>query len=117
MDLADAERALRAAQLGGDAAALEAILHPRLVAVGPDGTLFDRADDLHAHRSGALRILRVEEESSTVRDDGTTGVTDLVARVVAVHDGSESAARLRYTRLWVHDEGGWRVIAATIAAV
>lgn len=42
-------------------------------------------------------------------------MTDLIATVVAIHDGSETAARLRYTRLWIQEENRWRVIAATYA--
>jgi hypothetical protein len=115
MDLMDAERYLQAAQRRGDVDALDALLHPRVVGAGPDGAPFAKADDLNAYRSGSLRILRLEEEEITVRDDGKTGVTDLVATVVAIHDGSETAARLRYTRLWVQQENRWRVIAATYA--
>lgn len=115
MDLVDAERHLQAAQRRGDLDALDALLHPRVVGAGPDGALFTKTDDLIAYRSGSLRILQLEEEAVTVRDDGKTGVTDLVATVVAIHDGSETAARLRYTRLWVQEEGRWRVIAATFA--
>lgn len=115
MDLLDAERHLQAAQRRGDVDALDALLHPRVVGAGPDGALFTKADDLNAYLSGSLRILRLDEDAVTVRNEGKTGVTDLVATVVAIHDGSETAARLRYTRLWIQEENGWRVIAATYA--
>ncbi|GAB94431.1 hypothetical protein BJY21_004278 [Kineosphaera limosa] len=115
MDLVDAERHLHAAQRCGDLDALDALLHPRVVGAGPDGALFTKADDLDTYRSGSLRILRLEEEAVTVRDEGKTGVTDLIATVEAIHDGTETVARLRYTRLWVHQDSRWRVIAATYA--
>ncbi|WP_036196203.1 nuclear transport factor 2 family protein [Nocardioides aequoreus] len=115
MDLVDAERHLQAAQCRGDLEALEALLHPRVVGAGPDGVLFSKADDLDAYRSGSLRILQLEEEAVTVRNDGKTGETDLIATVVAIHHGTETVARLRYTRLWVQEESRWRVIAATFA--
>ena len=115
MDLIHAERHLQAAQRRGDVDALDALLHPRLVGAGPDGALFTKADDLNAYLSGSLRILRLDEDAVTVRNDGKTGVTDLIATVVAIHDGSETATRLRYTRLWIQEENKWRVIAATYA--
>lgn len=117
MRLIDAERRLQSAQREGDLDALDDLLHPCVVGAGPDGTVFTKVDDLDAYRSGSLRILDLEEEQVSVRQDGSTGMTQLVARVVAVHEGIDVVARLRYTRLWVLDDGAWRVIAATFAPV
>lgn len=72
MDLLDAERHLQAAQRRGDVDALDALLHPRVVGAGPDGALFTKADDLNAYQSGSLRILRLDEDAVTVRNDGKT---------------------------------------------
>lgn len=117
MDLLAAERRLQAAQRGADVEALDALLHPRVVAAGPDGQVVGKEDDLAAHRSGALRITRLVEESVEVSDDGRTGMTRIVASVDAVQSGTAVSARLRYTRLWLHDTDGWRVLAATITPV
>ena len=113
MDLIEAERRLQAAQRAADVDALDALLHPRVVAAGPDGAVFGKEDDLDAHRSGALRITALVEESIDVQDDGRTGVTRVVAAVDAVQGGTEVSARLRYTRLWVREDDRWRVLAAT----
>ena len=117
MELITAERRLQAAQRDGDVEALDALLHPRVVGVGPDGTVFGKQDDLDGYRSGALRITRLVEQSIEVQDDGGTGTTRVVAEVDAVQGGTEVSARLRYTRLWVRDDGHWRVLAATLAPV
>jgi hypothetical protein len=115
MSLLDAEHALQAAQRAGDVAALDALLHPRCVGAGPDGSVFSKEDDLASHRSGALRITRLEEESLVVQEDGPSGTTRLVAAVDAVQDGAALSARLVYTRLWVRADGAWQVLAATLA--
>lgn len=115
MDLIEAERRLQAAQRAADVDALDALLHPRVVAAGPDGAVFGKEDDLDGHRSGALRITALVEESIDVQDDGATGVTRIVAAVDAVQGGAEVSARLRYTRLWVREDDRWRVLAATFA--
>ncbi|SBT45287.1 nuclear transport factor 2 family protein [Micromonospora auratinigra] len=117
MDLHTAERQLQAAQRAADVESLDALLHPRLVAVGPDGAIFTKEDDLESHRSGVLRITSLVEESLDVQEDGETGVTRTVAAVDAVQGGAVVSARLRYTRLWVRDDGTWRVLAATIVPV
>jgi hypothetical protein len=116
-ELRDAERRLQAAQLAGDADALDGLLDDRLVAVGPAGTRFGKADDLAAHRSGALRVTRMDEESLDVLVDGALGVTRAVFSAAALVDGAEEAGRLVYTRTWVRRDGTWRVLAAQIGVV
>ncbi|MFI6128515.1 nuclear transport factor 2 family protein [Micromonospora sp. NPDC051141] len=117
MDLHTADRRLQAAQRAGDVEALDALLHPRLVAAGPDGTVFTKEDDLESYRTGALRITNLVEESLDVQEDAETGVTRTVAAVDAVQGGAVVSARLRYTRLWVRADGDWRVLAATFVPV
>lgn len=116
MSLLAAEHALQAAQRAGDVNALEALLHPRCVGAGPDGSVFSREDDLESYRSGALQITRLEEESLDVREDGSSGVTRLVAAVDAIQGGTAVSARLVYTRLWVRADEGWLVLAATLVS-
>lgn len=115
MSLLAAEHALQSAQRAGDVDALDALLHPRCVGVGPDGSVFSKDDDLESHRSGALRITRLEEESLDVREDAVSGVTRLVAAVEAIQGGSAVSARLVYTRLWARTDERWLVLAATLA--
>ena len=114
MDLLTAEHRLQQAQRDGDADALDTLLHPELVAIGPDGGVLTRADDLTAQRTGSLRIHRLVEQSLDVHDDRASGVTRMLALVEATLHGAEVTARLRYTRLWVLDGGAWRVLAATV---
>ncbi|RXR24729.1 nuclear transport factor 2 family protein [Oerskovia turbata] len=115
MSLLAAEHALQAAQRAGDVDALDTLLHPRCVGVGPDGSVFSKDDDLESHRSGALRITRLEEESLDVREDAVSGVTRLVAAVEAIQGGVAVSARLVYTRLWTRRDERWLVLAATLA--
>jgi Domain of unknown function (DUF4440) len=117
MDLLTAERQLQAAQRNADVESLDALLHPRVVGVGPGGAIFTKEQDLESYRSGALRITSLVEESLDVQDDGQTGLTRTVAVVDAVQGATVMSARLRYTRLWVRDNGHWRVLAATFAEI
>lgn len=47
------ERALQAAMLASDVDELDRLLHPELLAVGPDGQMIDKPGDLASHQSGA----------------------------------------------------------------
>src|SRR4051794_9110806 len=115
LDLLAAERALQAAQRASDVAALDRLLHPDLLAVGPAGRLAAKAADLHAHRTRAVRIAGLGAEGLHLRAAGATAVTFVVLRIRGTIAGDEVAGRMRYTRTWTRDGGAWRVIAAHIA--
>jgi ketosteroid isomerase-like protein len=110
-----AERALQAAQLAGDADALDRLLHPDLLAVGPDGNLADKASDLAAHRAGVFKIHELEQQDLRVVSDGRTAVTFVLVRLRGSAGDQEIAGLVRYTRTWVHGPDGWQVLAAHIA--
>ena len=114
-DLLAAERALQAAMRASDVAALDQLLHPDLLAVGPDGRLADKADDLGAHESGVFRIEALDEEELEIRVAGETAVTLVVLRLRGAIAGEDVSGRMRYTRTWTRDGGTWRVLAAHIA--
>lgn len=116
--LLGAERQLQAAQLAGDVAGLDRLLHDRLVAIGPDGARFTKDDDLAGHRSGASVVSTLVEEDMEALVVGTTGVTFFTGTVGGIFDGHPLTARLRYTRTWVHDShAGWQILAAHIGVL
>lgn len=116
-ELLTAERALQAAQRASDVAALDRLLHPDLLAVGPDGSLSDKAADLEAHRSGLFRIDELSERDLRTLVYGDTAITFVLVDVRGAIGDAAVAERLRYTRTWVRDGGAWRVLAAHIAPV
>ena len=109
------ERRLQAAMLASDVDELDRLLHPDLLAVGPDGTLVDKATDLESHRTGVFEIFDLHEEEIDVRVAGDVAVTFVVLRIRGAIEGSEVSGRMRYTRTWTRDGGSWRVIAAHIS--
>ena len=110
-----AERALQAAMLAGDVEELDRLLHPALLAVGPDGQLVDKAADLAAHRSGIFDIAELSEEDVRVTLLGNLAVTFVVLQIRGTIEDADVSGRLRYTRTWTRDGGSWRVIAAHIS--
>ncbi|MGH3914477.1 MAG: nuclear transport factor 2 family protein [Pseudonocardiaceae bacterium] len=118
-ELRAAERRLQAAQLAGDVAELDRLLDDRLLfTFGSDGKCYTKQDDLQVHRSGHQVVTKVEEEELTVLVEGRTGVTWFLGAVEATFAGTPFAARLRYTRTWIHDDDhGWRIIAAHASVI
>jgi ketosteroid isomerase-like protein len=109
------ERALQAAMLASDVSELDRLLHPDLLAVGPDGQLVGKEADLEAHRTGVFTIAELAEEQLDVRVAGDAAVTFVVLRIRGTIGDEVVAGTLRYTRTWVRNDAGWRVIAAHIS--
>ncbi|MGN9914232.1 nuclear transport factor 2 family protein [Phytohabitans sp. LJ34] len=115
-DLIAAERRLQAAQLAADAHALDQLMDDQLIFTGPDGRLYSKQDDLAVQRTGRQRLSKVDEEDLRVLVLGTTGVTWFLGSLAGVFEGEQFAARVRYTRTWVHtDDHGWRLVAAHVS--
>jgi ketosteroid isomerase-like protein len=112
-----AERELQAAQRASDVEALDRLLHPRLLAVAPDGQLADKAADLAAHRDGVFEIRALAEHSLEVLVEGDVAVTFVVLDIAGSIAGDDVSGLIRYTRTWTRDGGTWRVLAAHIAPV
>jgi Domain of unknown function (DUF4440) len=68
-EIVELEARIRAAQLGADVAALDALIDEDLLFTGPDGTLGTKAQDLAAHG-----------HVSAVPDDSTTAQQEAGAR-------------------------------------
>lgn len=109
-----AERRLQAAQLAGDAEALDALLDDRLIYTGgPDGARYSKQDDLAIQRARTQVLSRVDEEDLIVLVEGHTGVTWFVGTLAGTFAGEPFTARLNFTRTWIYtSDSGWRVIAA-----
>jgi ketosteroid isomerase-like protein len=107
-----AERRLQAAQLASDVDALDELLDDAVRFTGPDGNLYSKQDDLRVHESGHQVLTRVDEEDLQVLATEHTGVTWFLGTIEGTVGGQPMAARMRYTRTWVHGPTGWRIIAA-----
>jgi hypothetical protein len=111
-ELIEAERRLQTAQLTSDVAALDGLLHPLLTFVGPDGSLSDKTADLEVHRTGRMRVERLEPEDLVAHIADGVGITVLTAQMRGEYLGESFTARMRYTRCWARSADGWRVVAA-----
>src|SRR5215470_1106770 len=76
-DVMTYELELRRAQLASDVAALDRLLDDSLVFTGPDGRIYGKADDLHLHRTGGIRIHRLEPSDERIQRLGEVAVITL----------------------------------------
>jgi ketosteroid isomerase-like protein len=113
------EADLRRAQLAGDVAALDRLIADELLFTGPDGQLGTKAQDLDAHRSGAVQFREHVPEELRIRSVGTD-VAVVALKVMLAVDiaGLPVRGTYRYTRVWARDrENGWQVVGGHVAPV
>jgi ketosteroid isomerase-like protein len=111
------EAELRQAQLTGDVAILDRLLDDVLVFTSFDGTLATKSDDLSLHRSGRLRITRMDPADRRLLHLGATSVVSVLMQAEALVDGVAVAAAMRYTRVWHKRPDGWRLVAGHMSPV
>lgn len=111
------EAALRRAQLAGDVAEIDRLVDEELVFTGPDGAPYSKADDLEAHRTGMVRIARLEPSDERVQRFGSIAVISVRMDMAGSFRGEPFAGPFRYTRVWYARPEGWRVVAGHVSAV
>lgn len=113
------EARMRAAQLGADVAALDALIDDDLLFTGPDGTLGTKAQDLAAHGAGAIRFRgHIPTELQVRRVGSDVAVVALFATLEVEIGGALMRGDYRYTRVWARDvDSAWRVVAGHVSAV
>jgi ketosteroid isomerase-like protein len=111
------EGELRQAQLTGDVAVLDRLLDDCLLFTGIDGALASKQDDLSLHRSGRLRITKLDPLDRHMLHLGDISVVSVGMAAAAIMDGTPVSATLRYTRVWHKRPEGWRVVAGHMSAV
>ncbi len=111
------EAALRRAQLSGDVAELDRLIDEELVFTGPDGALYSKADDLDAHRTGMIRITRLEGSEDRIQRFGTVAIVSVRMDMSGTFRGEAFSGPFRYTRIWCARPEGWRVVAGHVSGV
>ena len=111
------ETALRNAQLAGDVPALDRLIDNALVFTGPDGMLYGKKDDLDAHRTGVIRITRLEPSDEHIQRFGHIAVVSVRMEMSGTFQGTAFAGPFRYTRVWCARPEGWRIVAGHVSAV
>lgn len=111
------EEQLRQAMLTSDVATLDRLIDDDLFFTALSGEVVDKATDLEMHRSGRIRIRRLEPSERRIRLLGSTAVVSVRMAAEAVIDGTVYRNTLRYTRVWHEGPAGWRIAAGHMGVV
>jgi ketosteroid isomerase-like protein len=122
--MADLESTIRAleerlwkAQLSADVGALDDLIADDLLFTGLSGALETKAGDLEQHRSGALKITKLEPLEVRVRAIPGGAIASVKMDAAALIGGKPTAAVLRYTRVWISEGGRWQIAGGHMSVV
>jgi ketosteroid isomerase-like protein len=111
------EERLWNAQLSADVEALDDLISDDLLFTGLAGSLETKAADLEQHRSGALRITKLQPLEFRVRPIPGGAIVSAKMDAAAVIGGRPTSATLRYTRVWISEGGRWRIAGGHMSIV
>ena len=116
-EVSEYEVRLLAAMLASDADVLADLIDDAVVFTGPDGAVLSKEQDLSAHRSGLLRLARLDPSETAFHPIGDLIVSTSKASLEGSFGGEAFAGLFAYTRVWAQRDGIWRVIAGQASAI
>ncbi len=100
------------AMLANDADAMAPLLTDNFTRTPPTGILNTKAQWLESVRNNSLRYVSVERTDTDVRLFGDSAiVTGIVTIETVKPDTGQTVARNRYLRVYVRENGNWRLAA------
>ena len=99
------------AQIHADATALDRIYAADFIGVGPSGTVRTKPQVLLDFTSGALKFQSITTDDVQVRVYGNTAVETGRSTMIGQDKGQIVPRDTRFTRVWVKQQGQWRLVA------
>jgi len=99
------------AQIQADATALDRIYADDFIGVGPSGTVRTKAQVISDFTSGVLKFQSITTDEVQVRVYENTAVETGLSTMVGQDKGKAVPRGTRFTRVWVKQQGRWRLVA------
>ena len=99
------------AQIQADATALDRIYADDFIGVGPSGTVRTKAQVISDFTSGVLKFQSITTDEVQVRVYENTAVETGLSTMVGQDKGKAVPRDTRFTRVWVNQQGRWRLVA------
>jgi uncharacterized protein (TIGR02246 family) len=99
------------AQISADAGTLDRIYADDFIGVGPSGTVRTKPQVISDFTSGTLKFQSITTDEVQVRVYENTAVETGLSTMVGQDKGKAVPRDTRFTRVWVKQQGRWRLVA------
>src|SRR6187200_1378769 len=99
------------AQIHADATALDRIYSADFIGVGPSGTVRTKPQVISDFTSGDLKFQSISTDEVQVRVYENAAVETGLSTMVGQDKGKTVPRDTRFTRVWVKQQGRWRLVA------
>jgi uncharacterized protein (TIGR02246 family) len=99
------------AQIGADAVTLDRIYANDFIGVGPSGTVRTKAQVISDFTSGSLKFQSITTDEVQVRVYENAAVETGLSTMVGQDKGKAVPRDTRFTRVWIKQQGRWRLVA------
>ena len=99
------------AQMNADAVALDRIYADDFIGIGPSGTVRTKPQVLSDFTSGELKFQSITTDDVQVRVYKNTAVETGISTMIGQDKGKAVPRDNRFTRVWVKQQGRWRLVA------
>jgi ketosteroid isomerase-like protein len=99
------------AQIHADRTALDRIYADDFIGVGPSGTVRTKTQVISDFTSGDLKFQSITTDEVQVRVYENTAVETGLSTMVGQDKGKAVPRDTRFTRVWVKQQGRWRLVA------
>jgi ketosteroid isomerase-like protein len=90
---------------------LEKYLADDYMAIRNDGKLTTKVQEIENYRSGATKYASVEIREATMSIHGNTAIYNSLNSIRATINGKPFSGDVRNTRVWVKQNGDWKIVA------
>jgi uncharacterized protein (TIGR02246 family) len=101
------------AQVHADATALDRIYADDFIGVGPSGAVRTKPQVIADFTSGDLKFQSITTDEVQVRVYGNTAVETGRSTMTGQDKGKDVPRDTRFTRVWVNEQGRWRLVPTT----
>jgi len=99
------------AQIHADAAALDRLYADDFIGIGPSGTVRTKPQVIADFTAGTLKFQSITTDDVRVRVYENTAVETGLSTMIGEDKGKTVPRDNRFTRVWVKQQGRWRLVA------
>lgn len=111
------EEKLRYAMLTSNVSTLDELIADDLVWTMHTGQVANKQFDLEAHRSGILKLTKLDISDRQIHPYGDCVVVTLKAELAGTYDGQTFSETYRFTRVWLQRQNCWQIVAGHVSQV